>query len=128
MKKIQTEDAPKAVGPYSQAISTNSLIFCSGQIGIDPKTGKLVYGVENQTHQIMKNITEVLRAAESDLNKIVKTTVFLSDISSYATVNEIYGSYFSDSHKPARSAVEVAKLPLGALVEIEVVAEKNVNE
>ena len=123
MKKIQTEEAPKAVGPYSQAIETDQLVFCSGQIGIDPKNGSLVEGIENQTRQAMSNIANVLQAAGSDLDHVVKTTIFLANIGDYKTVNEIYGSYFTE-HKPARSAVQVAALPLGALVEIEMIAAK----
>ncbi len=123
MKTIQTDNAPKAVGPYSQAIETEQFIFCSGQIGIDPKTGALVGGIENQTKQAMVNVTNVLAAAGTDLNQVVKTTIFLADIEDYKTVNDVYGSYFTD-HKPARSAVQVAALPLGALVEIEMIAAK----
>ena len=124
MKTIHSDKAPKVVGPYSQAIATDNLIFCSGQIGIDPSIGKLVEGIENQTHQVMKNIREVLKAAGRDLDHVVKTTIFVADMKDYRTVNEIYGSYFTD-HKPARSTVQVAGLPLGALVEIEMVAVRN---
>lgn len=123
MKTIHTDNAPKAVGPYSQAIETDRFVFCSGQIGIHPQTGTLVEGIENQTKQAMTNIENVLKAAGTDLEHVVKTTVFLADIGDYKTVNEVYGSYFTD-HKPARSAVQVAALPLGALVEIEVIAAK----
>ncbi len=123
MKTIQTDKAPKAVGPYSQAIDQGTFIFCSGQIGIDPAQGKLVEGVENQTKQVMANLEQVLTAAESSLQKIVKTTIFLVDINDYAKVNEIYGSYFPEV-KPARSTVQVANLPAGAQVEIECIATK----
>src|SRR6266404_2900626 len=122
MKNIQTEKAPKAVGPYSQAIVSNGFIFCSGQIGIDPKTNELVEGLEAQTHQVLKNLTEVLKASNSSLNHVVKTTIYLADINDYAKMNEIYGQYFSD-HKPARAAFAVAHLPKDALIEIEAVAE-----
>jgi 2-iminobutanoate/2-iminopropanoate deaminase len=122
MKYIATEKAPKAVGPYSQAIVTGGLIFCSGQIGIDPKKGTLVKGFEKQTQQVLKNLRAVLKEANSDLNYIVKVTVYLADINDYKTMNEIYGQYFTD-HKPARAAFAVANLPAGALIEIEAVAE-----
>jgi 2-iminobutanoate/2-iminopropanoate deaminase len=122
MKYIQTTKAPKPVGPYSQAIVSNSFIFCSGQIGIDPKTGTLVNGLEKQTHQVLRNLSEVLKAGNSDLEKVLKTTVYLADINDYGKMNEIYGQYFS-THKPTRAAFAVANLPAGALVEIEAVAE-----
>jgi 2-iminobutanoate/2-iminopropanoate deaminase len=122
MKYISTTKAPKVVGPYSQAIVSGGLVFCSGQIGIDPKTGKLVNGFEKQTHQVLKNLRAVLKESKSDLNQIVKVTVYLADINDYKTMNEIYGQYFTD-HKPARAAFAVANLPAGALVEIEAIAE-----
>ncbi|QQS43903.1 RidA family protein [Candidatus Roizmanbacteria bacterium] len=123
MKTIQTNNAPKAVGPYSQAIETEQFIFCSGQVGIDPETGSLVDGIENQMKQVMSNISNVLSAAGTDLDHVVKTTIFLADMGDYKMVNEIYGSYFPE-HKPARSTVQIAALPLGALVEIEMIAAK----
>ena len=123
MKNIHTDKAPKAVGPYSQAIIADNFIFCSGQIGIDAATGRLVEGVENQARQAMKNISAVLAASGSSIKKVVKTTIFLADINDYKKVNEIYGSYFKN-HKPARSTVQVAALPLGARVEIEVIGVK----
>lgn len=122
MKYIHTDNAPKAVGPYSQAIVSNGFIYCSGQIGIDPKNGTLVEGFEKQTHQVLKNLTEVLKEGNASLEKVVKTTVYLADINDYKKMNEIYGQYFSD-HKPARAAFAVADLPAGALIEIEVIAE-----
>lgn len=123
MKYIQSDKAPKAVGPYSQAIQTDGFVFCSGQIGTDPEKGSLVEGIENQTHQVMKNITALLEEAELSLNNVIKTTIFLADMKDYKRVNEIYGNYFSE-HKPARSTVQVAGLPLNSLIEIEVVAGK----
>jgi 2-iminobutanoate/2-iminopropanoate deaminase len=120
MKYIQTNSAPAAVGPYSQAIVENGFVFCSGQIGLDAQ-GNLQSGLENQIVQIMKNIESVLSAAESDITKIVKTTIFVTDINDFAKVNEIYGTYFT-AHKPARSTIGVAALPKGAVVEIECVA------
>ena len=122
MKYIHTEKAPKAVGPYSQAIVSGGFVFCSGQIGIDPKTNELAEGLEAQAHQVLRNITEVLHAAGSSPDLVVKTTIFIRDMSAFAKVNEIYGSYFTD-HKPARSTVEVSYLPKNALIEIEAVAQ-----
>lgn len=124
IKTIQTESAPKAVGPYSQAVTAGELIFCSGQIGIDPKSGVVAEGIDNQTHQVMKNLHAVLLAAESDLEHVVKTTIYLSDMGNYARVNELYGNYFV-SHKPARATVEVARLPKDVLIEIDAIAVKN---
>ncbi len=121
MKTIQTENAPKAVGPYSQAITANGFIFCAGQIGLDPQTGELTTGIEKQTHQVINNLKAVLEEGESSLEHIVKTTIYIKDMNDYAKVNEIYGSYFAD-HKPARATVEVARLPKDALVEIEAIA------
>jgi len=123
MKIISTENAPKAVGPYSQAVKHKGMVFCSGQVGIDPKKGQLVEGVENQTKQAVKNLESVLLFAGLSLNNIVKTTIFLADINDYKKVNEIYGSFFN-KNKPARSTVQVAALPLGARVEIEAIAIK----
>lgn len=123
MKYIHTDKAPKAVGPYSQAIDTGDFLFLSGQIGIDPETGNLVEGTIPQLSQIMKNIEEVLKAAGGSLSKIIKTTIFLKNISEFQQINEAYGKYFS-KHKPARSTVEVSNLPKGALIEIEAIAVK----
>lgn len=121
MKYIHTDNAPKAVGPYSQAIAVNGFIYSAGQIGLDPETNALVEGLEQQTHQIFANCKAVLEEAGSDLDHVVKTTIFLKDIADYGKVNEMYGAYFS-THKPARSAVAVASLPKDALIEIEVIA------
>jgi 2-iminobutanoate/2-iminopropanoate deaminase len=121
-KTVQSNAAPKAIGPYSQAIAANGLIYCSGQIGLDPATTEMVSGaVEAQTHQVMKNLAAVLAAAGSDLGKVVKTTVFLKSMGDFAAMNGVYASYFGDA-PPARSTIEVARLPRDALVEIEVVA------
>jgi len=122
MQKIHTDKAPKAIWPYSQAILVWNILYSSWQIGLNPQTMELVEGIENQTHQVCKNLKEVLNEAWFDLENVVKTTIFLANIEDFKKVNEIYGQYFS--HKPARSTVEVAKLPLWALVEIEVVAIK----
>lgn len=119
---IATENAPAAVGPYSQAIGIGDLVYTAGQVALDQHTGKLVEGgVQEQAEQALKNLKAVLEAAGSGLDNVVKTTVFLQNMDDYAAVNEVYGRYFSDN-APARSAVAVAALPLGALVEIEAVA------
>lgn len=123
MNVIHTENAPAAIGPYSQAIQTGNLVFTSGQIPIDPKSGNIVDGgIKEQTKQACENLKAVLEKAGSSLEKAVKTTCYLKNISDFATFNEVYAQYFVG--KPARSCFEVAALPKGALVEIEVVAEK----
>lgn len=122
MKIIETEKAPAAIGPYSQAIITGNLVYTSGQIPIVPETGLLVGGViEEQTEQVVKNIDAILSAAGSSLANVVKTTCYLNNISDFSAFNSIYAKYFSS--KPARSCVEVAKIPKDALIEIEVIAE-----
>jgi 2-iminobutanoate/2-iminopropanoate deaminase len=119
---ILTAQAPAPIGPYSQAIRTGSFIFCSGQIPIDPATGKLIEGdVAAQTRQVMNNIAAVLQAAGVTFDNVVKTTIYLMDMADFATVNPIYGERFGAT-PPARSTVAVAALPLGARVEIEVIA------
>ena len=124
LKKVQTEKAPQAIGPYSQAIETGDMIFTSGQIPLTPD-GKLVEGgIEAQTRQVLENVKAVLHAAKSGLEHVVKTTIFLQDMNQFQTVNEIYGEYFSE-HQPARSCVEVSRLPKDVLIEIEVIAKKN---
>ncbi|MBQ8341169.1 MAG: RidA family protein [Clostridia bacterium] len=121
--KVSTSKAPAAIGPYSQAIVTGNMVFTSGQIAIDPATGDLVEGgVREQTEQVMKNLGEVLAAAGSSFEKAVKTTCFLAEIGDFAVFNEIYGRYFTE--KPARSCVAAKALPKGALVEVEVIAER----
>lgn len=122
MNTIETTSAPAAAGPYSQAISANGLIFCSGQLGIDPATGKVPgVGAAAQAEQALKNIAAVLLAAGSGMDKVVKATLFLTDMNEFSAVNEIYARAFG-GHKPARSCVEVAALPKGAKVEVEVTA------
>src|SRR5947199_6140961 len=119
---IKTEGAPAAIGPYSQAVRANGFIFASGQIPLDPKTGEFVAGgVAEQTEQVMRNLTAVLEAAGSGLNRIVKTTVFLADMNDFAAMNEVYGPYFQEN-PPARENVEAARLPRDARVEIEAIA------
>ncbi len=120
-KVVQTDHAPAAVGPYSQAVIANGFVFASGQIGLSPETGEMQDGLVAQAEQIMKNISAVLASAGSSFEKVVKTTIFLTDMGDFATVNKIYAEAFS-GEPPARSTVQVAGLPLGAVVEIEVVA------
>ncbi|MDE5561016.1 MAG: RidA family protein [Bacteroidaceae bacterium] len=124
MKVISTASAPTAIGPYSQAIEANGMIFCSGQIPIDPSTGAFVEGgISEQTKQVLTNVSHVLAAAGTDMSHVVKTTVFLNDMSDFAAMNEVYATFFAQPF-PARSAVAVKALPKGALVEIEVLAVK----
>ncbi|MFZ2488546.1 MAG: RidA family protein [Anaerolineae bacterium] len=118
---IATSHAPGAIGPYSQGVSTGTLVFTAGQIGLDPATGKLADGLEAQTHQVLTNLAAILAAAGSSLDLVIKTTIFLQDMADFKTVNTIYGAAFNNT-PPARSTVAVAGLPLGALVEIEAVA------
>lgn len=122
-KAISTDKAPAAVGPYSQAIDTGDLVFCSGQLGIDPATGQIPDGVVPQTEQAFSNIKEVLAEAGLEMDDIVKVTVLLDDIDDFGTVNEVYAKKFNQPF-PARSAFAVDKLPLGGLVEIEVIAKR----
>lgn len=121
IKTVNTKKAPLPVGPYSQAVTVGNLIFCSGQIGIDPKTGELKEGIENQTKQIMKNLKELLEASKSDFDHVLKTTIYLVNKEDFFKVNEIYGQYFPKT-KPARSTVIVSSLPKNALIEIEMIA------
>lgn len=122
MKVLHTDKAPAAVGPYSQAIKVGDLIYTSGQLALDPKTGDLVNDeIQAATRRSLDNIKAILEEAGSSLDKVVKSTIFLSDMENFAKVNEVYGEYFS-GHKPARSCIEVARLPKDALIEIEVVA------
>ena len=122
MDIISTDRAPKALGPYSQAIRANGFVFCSGQIPIDPAAGAVVATtVEDQTRQAITNLRQVLEAAESGLGKVVKTTVFISDMDDFAAVNGVYAELFGDA-KPARSCVQVARLPKDVKIEIEAIA------
>jgi 2-iminobutanoate/2-iminopropanoate deaminase len=119
---IQTEHAPAAIGPYSQAVKTNGLVFASGQIPIDPTSGQFVEGgIKEQTRQVIKNLAAVLEAAGSGLNRVIKTTVFLADMQEFAAMNEVYGEFFKDQ-PPARATVEASRLPRDARVEIEAIA------
>lgn len=118
---VATRHAPAAVGPYSQAIKTDSIIFASGQLGLIPESGELADGIEAQARQVMTNLAAVMEAAGSGMEQVVKTTIFLTDMADFATVNAIYAAAFTGA-PPARSTVEVAALPLGGLVEIEAIA------
>lgn len=120
---VTTQNAPQAIGPYSQAIVANGVIYTSGQIGLNPQ-GTLVSGIEAQTRQVLNNLSEVLKVGGSSLKNVVKTTIFLSDMEDFALVNEIYAEFFG-THKPARSTVAVKTLPKDALVEIECIALKD---
>jgi 2-iminobutanoate/2-iminopropanoate deaminase len=119
---VSTKDAPQAIGPYSQAIKANGFIFTSGQIAIDPATQQVVAGdVAAQTERVLRNLSEILEAAGSELGKVVRSSVFLKNMDDFAAMNQVYGKYFS-SAPPARSTVEVARLPRDVLVEIDVIA------
>jgi 2-iminobutanoate/2-iminopropanoate deaminase len=122
MEVVSTDKAPGAIGPYSQAVKVNGMVFCSGQIPIDPTTGNFVSDdIAEQTEQVLKNLNAVLESAGSGLDRVVKTTVFLSDMEDFAAMNEIYSKYF-DVNKPARATVQAARLPRDAKIEIECVA------
>ncbi len=124
MKKIIfTEKAPKAIGPYSQAVEINGTLYISGQVPIIPETGKMPEGIKAQTEQVMKNIGAILEAAGYTFNDVVKSTCLLSDMDNFQAMNEVYGSYYKEN-PPARAAYGVVKLPLGALIEIETIAIK----
>jgi len=121
-EKIATQDAPQAIGPYSQAIRGGGFVFCSGQVALDPATGQVTGSeVRAQTERVMKNLEAVLKAAGTDFTKVVRTTVYLKTMNDFAAMNEIYASFFP-TPAPARSTVEVARLPKDALVEIDVIA------
>lgn len=125
MKKIiNTDKAPKAIGPYSQAVEANGILFISGQVPIDPSTGKLVEGgIKEQTEQVMKNIGAILEAAGLNYSNVVKSTCLLSDMDNFAAMNEVYGRFYT-ADMPARAAYGVVRLPLGALIEIETIAAR----
>ena len=122
MKEIKTNTAPAAIGPYSQAIISQNMVFTSGQIPVNPENGEIPDGITAQANQVFTNIKNLLAASGTDISKVIKTTVFIQDMNDFATVNEIYGTYFSEPY-PARSCVEVAKLPKGVLLEVEAIAE-----
>ena len=119
---VSTDKAPGAIGPYSQAIKAGGLVFLSGQLPLDPASGQFPAGIKEQTRQSLTNAAAILEAAGSGLDKVIKTTVFLADMNDFAAMNEVYATFFSGAY-PARSAVQVARLPKDALVEIECIAE-----
>ena len=121
---ISTDQAPAAIGPYSQAIEFNGMVITSGQIPIIPATGTFPEGIREQTRQSLTNVKAILAAAGTDMDHVVKTTVVLSDMNNFGAMNEVYATFFTEGSYPARSAVEVARLPKDALVEIEVIAAK----
>jgi len=124
-KGIHTSDAPKAIGPYSQAVRIENFLFCSGQVGINPKTNKIVDGgIKEQTKQVIENLIKVLKAAGGSINNVVKTTVYLMDLGEFEEMNKVYAEFFKKPY-PARATVQVAKLPRGAKIEIEAVAYIN---
>ena len=123
-RKISTDLAPAAIGPYAQAVATDGLVITSGQLPIDPATGAFPEGIAEQTRQSLTNVKSILAEAGLGMDKVVKTTVFLSDMNNFGAMNEVYATFFGEGGYPARSAVEVARLPKDALVEIEVIAVK----
>jgi 2-iminobutanoate/2-iminopropanoate deaminase len=124
-ERISTDDAPQAIGPYSQAIGLDGFVFCSGQIGLDPATGEIVEGgIKNQAERALRNLEGVLKAAGLTMQNIVKTTVFLSSMDYFGPMNDVYAGFFSDP-PPARSTVAVKELPRGALVEVEAIAHRS---
>lgn len=123
MKALNSANAPAALGPYSQALVQGDMVFCSGQIPLDPATGEMAQGIENQTRQVLKNLTAVLAENGMTLANVIKTTVFLADLNDFAAMNQIYAQHFTQPF-PARSCVQVAAIPKGSLVEIECIAVK----
>ena len=124
MEYVQTDGAPAAIGPYSQAVRSGDFLFCSGQIALDPRSGEMVgENAADQARQVLANLGAVLDAGGADLQTVVKTTIFLEDMADFAAVNEVYAEAFGD-HRPARATVEAAGLPKGALVEIEAIARR----
>lgn len=124
MKKIITsKNAPSPIGPYNQAVIANGFMFISGQVGMNPKTGKIVKdSISDETEQVMENLSSILDEASISFENVVKTTIFLSDMNDFSSVNEVYGKYFDEDIAPARETVQVSKLPLGVNVEISMIA------
>lgn len=122
MKQISTNKAPAAIGPYSQAIRSGNMLFCSGQIPVDPATGMIPEGVKAQAEQALTNVKNLIAAAGSSIDNVIKTTVFIKDMNDFAVINEIYAKYFTEPF-PARSCVEVARLPKDVLLEVEAIVE-----
>ncbi|MFB1097670.1 MULTISPECIES: RidA family protein [Bacillaceae] len=123
---IQTDKAPQAIGPYSQAVETAGTVYISGQIPLDPATGEMAGTIEEQTDQVMKNLSAILEEAGLSFDQVVKTTIFLTSLDDFAAVNEVYGRHLSEPY-PARATVEISKLPKGANVEIEAIAVRSFN-
>ncbi len=125
-KQIHTDFSPKAIGPYSQAVETGGMVFCSGQLGINPQTGEiLAKNIADETKQVLTNLGEVLKAAGLNFSDVVRCDIFLTDLKDFAQVNEVYASFFTTDVKPARQTVEVSNLPKGAKVEISCIAVRN---
>lgn len=124
-KEIKTNDAPAAIGPYSQAVATGNFLFASGQIPVDPATGNVPDGIEAQAEQSCKNVAAILKANGMDFSNVIKTTCFLADMGDFAKFNEVYAKYFNGSIKPARSCVAVKAIPKGVLCEVEILAVKD---
>lgn len=124
MKLINSKDAPAALGPYSHAVFSNSFLFISGQLGIDPQTGALAPDISGQMNQLLENLKAILKEGSLTPDHIVKTTIFIKNMADFPIVNELYGQFFQ-SHKPARSTVEVSNLPKAALIEMEAIAQRN---
>ena len=122
MKQIKTDNAPAAIGPYSQAVISGNTVYCSGQIPINPATGDIPDGVSAQAHQVFKNIKNLLDASGTSIDNVIKTSVFIKDMNDFAEINAIYAEYFTEPY-PARSCIEVARLPKDVLLEAEVIAE-----
>jgi len=123
MEIVKSENAPEAIGPYSQAVKSGGFVFCSGQIALKPNGDLFSGSVRGQTKQVMENLKAVLFAAGTEFERVVKTTIYLANIGDFKAVNEVYGSYFGEEHKPARATVEVSNLPKGVKVEIDCIAE-----
>ncbi len=122
---IKTANAPEPIGPYSQAVECNGILYCSGQIPVDPVSGDIPSTLESQTHQVLANLKAVLNEAGAELEQVLKTTVFLTDLTAFPVVNAIYGEYFDEDTAPARSTVQVAALPKGVFIEIDAIASRN---
>ncbi|MBW7870402.1 MAG: RidA family protein [Flavobacteriia bacterium] len=122
-KTIHTTKAPQAIGPYSQAIAAGNMLFISGQIPADPETREIIHEIDAATHRVMKNLEAILNEAGASFSNVVKTSIFLKDMNDFATVNEIYASYFTDGSYPARETVQVAKLPADVKIEISMIAQ-----
>lgn len=122
MKEIKTNNAPSAVGPYSQAVVTNNMVFTSGQIPVNPSTGEIPDGIDAQANQVFQNLKNLLEASGTSIEKVVKTTVFIQNMKDFVAVNAVYDKYFKEPY-PARSCVEVSKLPKDVLIEVEAIAE-----